>query len=347
MLVAVAIVTAAFGVLFHMAASGQRVARAQPEAADLQQRLRVAVDMMQRDLLAAGAGLTYGNGAGPLINYFPPIVPARTGARRADAELSYFEDRISIVYVPHAAASAPLSANMATTTSEVLIDTGDPGCPVAGLCGFVDGTRALILDPTEVGKGFDLFSVTDVATGLVHDAPNPPFSRAYPAGTVRVVPVKHQVYYLDRVNRRLMLYDGFQSDVPLVDNIVDLSFTYFIDPSPLSAPRPPDGAGNCLYAAGSPPVPLLADLGGVALRPVTSAQLTDGPECGIAPARFDGDLLRVRRVRVTIRAQVGSDDLRGAGADFSRRGVSSHGESYIPDFEITFDVTPRNVYPTR
>ena len=72
-----------------------------------------------------------------------------------------------------------------------------------------------------------------------------------------------------------------------------------------------------------------------------------GPACGLSPNRFDGDLFRIRRVRVTIRAQVADRALRGAGADFLVPGVSSSAESYAADLEVTFDVAPRNLVPTR
>jgi prepilin-type N-terminal cleavage/methylation domain-containing protein len=346
MLVAMAIVSAGCGILFHFAISGQRVARSQPEAADLQQRVRVAAERIRRDLLAAGSGATTGDIAGPLIDYLPPVVPARTGARGADDELSFFDDRISIIYMPDEGASPRVWTDMAQPEVDVPVDPNSPGCQSAGICGFIEGTNSLILDPADVGAGFDLFTVTGIAAGLAHGGWNRPFSRVYAAGA-RVLPVTHRIYYLDRANRRLMLYDGYLSDLPLVDNIVSLGFSYYADPSPTSVPRPVEGTSNCVYAAGTPPVPLLADLGGSpGLQRVTATQLTDGPVCGIAPSRFDGDLLRIRRVRVTIRAQV-ADDLRGSGRDVSQPGVSRSAESCVPDLEVTFDVAPRNMNPTK
>ena len=130
MLVATAILASAFVVLFQLAANGQRVARAQPDAADLRQRLRVAADMIQRDLLMAGAGLVHGADAGPLVNYLPAVLPMRTGARKADPELSFFDDRVSILYVEAGAASAPLTLNMPTSASDVPVDRFGPRLPV-------------------------------------------------------------------------------------------------------------------------------------------------------------------------------------------------------------------------
>ena len=60
--------------------------------------------------------------------------------------------------------------------------------------------------------------------------------------------------------------------------------------------------------------------------------------------RFDADLLRIRKVRVTLRVQVGLKSLRGpTGPLFLRGGTARGGERYIPDQEISFEVTPRNL----
>jgi type II secretory pathway pseudopilin PulG len=347
MLVATTIVAAAFVVLLHQAAIGQRLARAQPDAADMQQRLRVAADMIQRDLLMAGAGPVHGPAAGPLVNYLPPILPMRTGAKKADPELSFFSDRITVLFAPDGSAAAPLAMDMPAPGADIPIVGGAPGCPPAGLCGFEDHTRSLILSTAGAGRGFELFSVAGISAGLAHGSPDPPFSRAYPAAGTRVMPVRQRVYYLDAPTRRLMSYDGFQTDVPLAENIVFLKFEYLVDPWPEAAPRPPAGESSCVYAAGSPPLPLLADLGGPVLAPAGAALLTDGPVCGLSPHRFDGDLLRIRRIRVIVRAQVADRALRGTGADFLTPGGSPNAESYVPDIEVTFDVTPRNMLAAR
>ena len=174
MLVATAIVSTAFVVLFQLAASGsgsRAHSRMPPTCA---QRLRVAADMIQRDLLMAGAGLVHGADAGPLANYLPAVLPLRTGARKPDPELSFFDDRVTILYVEAGAAVAPLAANMATVTSDVPIGRPPLDVPRAGLCGFEDGTRSLIVDTSGVGLGFDLFSVSGTSAGLAHGAPDPP-----------------------------------------------------------------------------------------------------------------------------------------------------------------------------
>jgi hypothetical protein len=55
-------------------------------------------------------------------------------------------------------------------------------------------------------------------------------------------------------------------------------------------------------------------------------------------------MLRVRRVGVRLRVQVASADLRGpAGVLFTRGGTSLDSKRLVPDQEIRFEVTPRNM----
>ena len=54
---------------------------------------------------------------------------------------------------------------------------------------------------------------------------------------------------------------------------------------------------------------------------------------------------RIRLVRVTLRLDAAADEVRGAGALFLRPGRSSNAYSYVPDYELTFDVAPRNMTP--
>jgi type II secretory pathway pseudopilin PulG len=172
---------------------------------------------------------------------------------------------------------------------------------------------------------------------------------------------------------QLVMYDGTTNpDVPVVDNVVGLSFGYYGDPQPpimrkaLSEPVgpwttygappyssavPPFAAGeNCTFINdGSPtPRPRLATFAAAseALVKLTPAQLTDGPWCpnDAAAGRFDADLLRVRRVAVTLRVQAAVAALRGpAGLLFTYAGTARSAATWAPDQELRFDVAPRNL----
>jgi prepilin-type N-terminal cleavage/methylation domain-containing protein len=345
LLVASMIFACAAGLLFGLITNAQGAGRSQPDAADVNQRLRVAAAAIERDLVAAGASPTVGGAY--LANYMPPIRPARTGANGADGEFQAFSDRISMVRAAHDGWATRIAADMATAASDVPLAAGAQGCQSPGLCGFEIGTRALILDAARLGSGYELFTVTGIVSGLGHGPPNPSFSKAYSVASGVVLPVVEHVYYLDAVNRRLMLYDGFKTTMPLVDNVVALEFEYFLDPLPSAVPFPPDPVGNCGFAPGDPPVPLLAALPGATLHQAALTEFTDGPYCGAAPHRFDVDLLRIRRVRATIRVQAAADQLRGKGGDFTNAGTSDHAATTVRDFEVTFDTAPRNLRPIR
>jgi hypothetical protein len=234
---------------------------------------------------------------------------------------------------------------MSAPTADLQVDTLLAGCPVGTPCGFAAGMRGLIYDMTGAGSGYDLFTVTSVNADQVgHGGSNPSMSKTYDATVSRVVEARQAVYYLDRNNNQLRHYDGYETDLALVDDVVGLEFTYFANPDPTSAPQPATGLANCVYTAGDPPTPLLAPLGGTALIALDPSQLTDGPLCGVAPHRFDGDLLRVRKIGVEITVQVGREELRGDDpTQFVNVGGAISGETWVPDYSVKFEVAPRNM----
>lgn len=336
------------GSVFTLVDPSQSTSRTQPEVADVLQRLRVSADMMEKDLLMAGAGTYSGAIAGTLANFFPPILPYRTGAVNPDAGLSFFPDRISIVYVPDTAAQTGIREPMPQPSSEIKVDA-QPGCPANDqLCGFEVGMRVVIFDDT---GSWDVFTITEVqssALHLQHRPPNPDFIKAYtPDENARIAQVETHVYWLNRAANQLNHYDGFQEDIAIVDNAAGLAIRYYGDPNPPLAPRPPAGASNCLFdASGNPRLPTLPS-GGSSLVELTPAMLTDGPACGTAPNNFDADVFRIRKVTVQLRMQAGAPELRGTNPPgqllFQNPGTSSSAYRRVPDHMVEFDVTPRNM----
>jgi type II secretory pathway pseudopilin PulG len=341
MLIAAAIGCALLGVLLRFAVSAQTSVAVQGDVVDQQQRLRVAVESMRHDLLLAGAGPSRGVARGPLVNVFPPIIPARLGLIDADAELSFHNDRLSIMYVPDTRAQTVLVAAMAGPASPLAIDGNAPGCPAASACDLAPGDNVVIFEPDGAGGAHETFTVSAIDTAWNTLTPTVPLSRAYARGS-RVALIVQRIYHFDRSGKRLMVYDGVRSDVPLVDHVVDLRFAYYGDPRPEAVKPPAPGEFSCAYA-GSPPVALLANLGGTAPKPLRDSQLTDGPVCGLAPNRFDADLLRIRRVVLTIRLEAESAEFRGTGAAFSSPGFSRAATKYVPDLQTTIEVAPRNM----
>ena len=175
--------------------------------------------------------------------------------------------------------------------------------------------------------------------------------------------------------RSSVRYDGFQTDRPVVDNVVAMAVEYLADPRPprvLPAPEagdpirpitsygpapPPSGVDNphdlwgpgenCVFTDAGGPVPRLGVLGpGLSPVPLDPAQLRDGPWCpdALHATRFDADLLRVRRVRLRLRVQVAVAAMRGpAGRLFARGGTAVSADLFAPDQQLVLDIAPRNL----
>lgn len=139
--------------------------------------------------------------------------------------------------------------------------------------------------------------------------------------------------------------DGYQSDVPVVDGVVGLTFSYFGDPNPPLAPQPPLGTANCLYDTAGHLDPVLSVLpsAGQALVALPLSMFTDGPWCGTGGARFDADLLRVRSIHVSLRVEASQSSFRAQGPEFAHPGQATDAWRALPDARVSFDVAPRNL----
>lgn len=95
LLVAMAIMLAVSSSMLGLVNSARGAFEIDLERADMQQRARVSMDALIRDLLMAGAG-----------RQVPPIAPYRRGLSSPDPPGSVFVDRVSLTYVPPDAAVA-------------------------------------------------------------------------------------------------------------------------------------------------------------------------------------------------------------------------------------------------
>ena len=181
----------------------------------------------------------------------------------------------------------------------------------------------LVFDETGAADTFRITGVTSSGLRLEHQGQT--LSRVY-ASWSYIVQVEMWTYYFDSKRDQLRRYDGWKSDLPLVDDVVDLSFRYFGDPSPPRSPTPPIGTESCLFdIAGAPRLDRLA--GSASLVELTEAMVTDGPWCGVTGNRFDADLYRVRMVRVFLRVQASDRSLRGGGIPPFSSGRDSRGSA--------------------
>ncbi len=376
-LVSTAIMMIALGAVFSVLNPSQGTFQAQPEVADLQQRMRVSVDTLNKDIVMAGAGMysgPLGTNSGTLANFFAPVMPYRTGALNPDPPGTFKTDTISIFYIPETAAQTTISDPMPPTSNELKVNAQQGGCPgdtaKYPLCGFKEGMQVIIFDDTGAMNTFVITNVQESAGHIQRHGPD--FVHSY--GPNSWITQAHTVtYYLKSSDAtstwQLMMYDGDLTDTPVVDNVVGLSFEYYGEPAPPQlrkpladattyGPKPPplgvnNGLGwpdgeNCVFmVSGGQQIPRLPDLapGSTGLVPLTAGMLTDGPWCPntTSAARWDADLLRIREVRVRIRVQVAPKMLRGTGALFSKPGTAKGGTMWVPDQEIRFDVAPRNL----
>ena len=146
-----------------------------PGELDLQQRGRTAIDVLSRALRSAGHGVAATEALGPLPDLLPTVVlsePDATGAFTALKVMAPLTDPAQGVL-----ATAQTGPGAAMTLEAEL-------CPNVGdVCGFVPGSRAVIVD----GLGnYDVFQVSATITAARILVPSRAFSRSYPAASAVV-----------------------------------------------------------------------------------------------------------------------------------------------------------------
>jgi hypothetical protein len=339
-LVATALTVTVTALACALAVEAHHAWRTDGARVDLQQRVRVASDMIGRALLESGAGPPAGRAAGPLLRLLPPVVPRRTGRLGADLPTSVRTDAFTVVRVLPEAEQAELLLPLPAGGTTIEIAPG-PVCDLPA-CGFEVDSTALV---AAADGTYDLFTVIAIAgrtLSLRHHGSGT--TAAYPAGSPVLV-AETVTFYLDSRTRVLRRYDGDSSDLPILDDGIGMEVEYYGDVEPPVWPKVATGDANCLYASDgsyrsallpilSHPVPTRA--------PLTAALLSDGPWCGSGANQFDADLLRLRQVRVTVRLQASDPVVRGADGRFGVPGLARRGGGMVPDARVVVDVALRN-----
>jgi Tfp pilus assembly protein PilW len=384
LIIATGIMLAVTASVFALVSVAEGAFAAQPEVSDMQQRLRVGADALSHDLIMAGAGAYLGKQAGSLNYSFAPVLPFRQGAVDDDSPSMFVgspdaraplssSNRITVIYVPSTTAQTTLAADL-TPASLTLRVASESDCPIGvNLCGFTEDMSVLVYDDYGNYDMFSVTSVTDSAAQLSVKKPADAWATIYKTGTKVVEAVSH-TYYLKSETNQLMHYDGTSNaSQPVVDNVASLWFEYYGDPNPpmliksvadpigpwtTYGPKPPAlGVQGTAYPAGenctfrvdggvqtSRLATLPADT--TSLIKLKEEWLKDGPFCPDEANvnRWDADLLRIRKVEVTLRVQSAAAALRGPqSALFANGGTSRGGDRWVPDQEIRFQVSPRNL----
>ena len=384
LIIATGIMLVVAGSVFALVFVAEGAFAAQPEVSDMQQRLRVGADTLSRDLIMAGAGAYLGRQAGSLSYSFAPVLPFRQGAVGDDSPSMFVSssdvraplsssNRITIIYVPPTTAQTTLAADL-TPASLTLQVASESDCPIGvNLCGFTKDMSVLVYDDYGNYDMFSVTSVTDTTAQLSVKKPPDASTTTYKTGTKVVEAVSH-TYYLKPETNQLMHYDGTgNADVPVVDHVVGLWFEYYGDPNPpmlirsvtdpigpwtTYGPKPPAlGVQATGYTPGENCTFRVDDgvqTARLATLPADTASLVklkeewlkDGPFCPDEANmnRWDADLLRIRKIDVTLRVQSAIAALRGPhSALFANGGTSRGADRWVPDQEIRFQVSPRNL----
>ncbi len=370
LLVATAVTLVALGAVLAIVLPWAGGMHALGEAADLQQRVRVAAFSLHQAIAHAGAGPLVGAGAGR-PRPWPAVLPCRWAPMPAPCAPA--TDAITVLGMEDAL--QVIVADDMNGPGSPLVVAPPPGClPAAAACRLAAGARAAIADGSGARDGITVTGVSADGTVVTHDPAV--LSRSYPTGAVVALDRTESYYAIaDPAQGGLVLRavrgDG---DFPLVDGLVGLRIDYFGDPLPpriagiedglpvvTYGPAPPPSdvddprdawpAGeNCTMTASTDgPLPRLAPLPiaeqGLARLPLS--MFADGPWCpdGASTWRFDADLLRIRRVRVTLRFEARSAGARGSNPTFfNRPGTARAAGAAVPDMEVVVDVALRNPF---
>jgi type II secretory pathway pseudopilin PulG len=200
LLIAMAMMVAFGSAVMALIVAGQSMARMQPEAADVQQRARIALQTLGAELAIAGAGLDRGLLAGPLALRFPPVSPSADGG-------------ITLWYIAGRAAQTTLAAPFAAGATDLLVqDTG----------AFSPASTAIVLD----GHGCrDVLRIDDVTPASLQVRAG---ARGCDYGVDAAIGQGEvRTYRVDTSTRQLLRRDeATGSTVPVLDNVIAMTVEY-------------------------------------------------------------------------------------------------------------------------
>jgi type II secretory pathway pseudopilin PulG len=209
LLIAMAVMVTFTGALMSLILAGQTIARMQPEAADVQQRARIALQTLGAEIALAGAGLDGGPQAGPLLRYFAPIGASADGG-------------VTIWYVSGREAQTTLAGPLLPGGTDALIlnarhcPLSDPGCA------FAPASTAIVFDEHGCRDVLRIDAVT--ATSLQVRAGSR--ACAYAAGAA-VAQGEVRTYRVDPATRQLLRRDEATGiSVPVLDSVSALAVQY-------------------------------------------------------------------------------------------------------------------------
>jgi hypothetical protein len=204
-----AVMVTLMGALLSLVRAGESIARMQPEAADVQQRARIALQTLGAELGLAGAGLDGGPQAGPLFRYFAPIGPS-------------FDGGFTIWYIASREAQATLAAPLLPGATDAALQAAPPCPPSDPACALAPASTAIVFDDRGCHDVLRVDAVT--ATSLQVRAGSR--ACAYQAGAA-VAQGEVRTYRVDSATRQLLRRDEATGiSVPVLDSVAALAVEY-------------------------------------------------------------------------------------------------------------------------
>lgn len=205
LVIAMALMAMVGGAFMTLVLAGGSIARAQPEAWDVHQRARVAMQTLGAELALAGAGPDRGPKRGPLAASFPPV------------EIG-FDGSLTVWYVAARGGQASLASALPAGASEAaLANAGD--CPTPRpACAFRAGSAAILFRPGGSRAALRIDEVRDVSLTFRAGPPS-----LYPAGA-SIAEGEVRTYRVDPIARQLLRRDeAIGTSFPVVDGVAAMS----------------------------------------------------------------------------------------------------------------------------
>lgn len=200
LLIAMAMMVTFGSAVMALIMAGQSMARMQPEAADLQQRARIALQTLGAELAVAGAGFDRGPLAGPLAQHFPPVLASADGG-------------ITLWYIAGRAAQTTLAAPFAQGATDLFVQN-------AGA--FSPASTAIVLDGHGCRDLVRIDAVTTTALQVRAGARGCDYGAGAAIGQGEV-----RTYRVDPAARQLLRRDeALGSTVPVLDNVIAMTIEW-------------------------------------------------------------------------------------------------------------------------
>lgn len=205
LLIAMALMVSVTAAFMTLVLSGGSIAQAQPQAWDLHQRARIAMQTLGADLALAGAGLERGPQRGPLSSSFPPLEIAADGS-------------LTVWYVSGQGGQATLASALSAGGAEVALANAGDCSASRPACAFTPGSTAILFQPGGARDALRIDDVRDVSLTLRAGPQS-----SYSAGA-SIAEGEVRTYRVDPIARQLLRRDeATGTSLPVIDGIAAMS----------------------------------------------------------------------------------------------------------------------------